>query len=50
MLYYKQADSRERKDKNEFLNLKVLLEIYSKEENLKFLIYALDTIPKIRDI
>lgn len=49
MLYYKQADSRERKDKNEFLNLKVLLEIYSKEENLKFLIYALDTIPKIRE-
>lgn len=49
MLYYKQADSRERKDKNEFLNLKVLHGIYSKEENLNFLIYALDTIPKIKD-
>ncbi|SNB28235.1 conserved hypothetical protein [Flavobacterium psychrophilum] len=48
MLYYKQADSRERKDKNEFLNIKVLHEIYSNEENLKFLIYALDAIPKIK--
>lgn len=48
MLYYKNADSRERKDKNEFLNLKVLHDIYTNEENLRFLIFALDTLPKIK--
>lgn len=48
MLYYKQADSRERKDKNDFLNLKVLHDIYSNEENLLFLIFSLDAIPKIK--
>ncbi|MFK7101932.1 DUF262 domain-containing protein [Flavobacterium oreochromis] len=48
MLYYKQADSRERKDKSDFLNLKVLHDIYSNEENLLFLIFSLDAIPKIK--
>ncbi len=48
MLYYKQADSRERKDKSDFLNLKVLHDIYSNEGNLLFLIFSLDAIPKIK--
>jgi hypothetical protein len=48
MLYYKQADSRERKDKSDFLNLKVLHDIYSNEGNLLFLIFSLDAIPNIK--
>ena len=48
MLYYKNAKFRAVSYETDFLDLKVLKEIYSKEENLKFLIFSLDIIKKLK--
>ena len=47
MLYFKDALFRADKYENDFLNLKALKTIYSSEENIKFLIFALDNISLI---
>lgn len=44
MLYFKDAQRRAKFYESDFLKFSVLKEVYSKEENLKFLIFALDFI------
>jgi hypothetical protein len=41
MLYYKNAQTRAKSYENNFLDFRVLKDIYSKEDNLKFLIFPL---------
>lgn len=48
MIYFKNAEFRAKNYESNFLDFKVLNDIYSKEENLKFLIFSLDIIPKIK--
>ncbi|WP_316849071.1 DUF262 domain-containing protein [Pedobacter agri] len=51
MLYYKDAEFRSTKPyETNFLNFKVLNDIYSKEDNLKFLIFSLDYISSLKQI
>lgn len=51
MLYFKDAEFRSDKPyESDFLDFKVLKIIYSKEENLQFLIFALDYINKLNHI
>ena len=44
MLYFKDAQRRAKFYESDFLKFSVLKEVYSKEENLRFLIFALDFI------
>ena len=48
MLYYKQAEFRADKYETDFLDFKLLHKIYSKENNLNFLIFSFDFISKIK--
>jgi len=49
MLYFKNAEYRSSKGyENDFLNFKVLKDIYTKEEHLKFLIFSLDFIKELK--
>lgn len=51
MLYYKDAEFRSTKPyETDFLNFSVLNSIYSKEENLKFLIFSLDYISDLEQL
>lgn len=49
MLYFKQAEFRAAEYESDFLDFKLLKKIYSIEENLKFLIFALDFIKEIKN-
>lgn len=48
MLYYKKAPFRATAYETDFLDFKVLRGIYSKEENLDFLVFALDHIKNLK--
>ena len=49
MLYFKDAEFRAKSYEYNFLDFKVLKDIYSIEENLKFLIFAFDFIKDVKD-
>ncbi|SCY40894.1 Protein of unknown function DUF262 [Nonlabens sp. Hel1_33_55] len=48
MLYFKSAEFRAKSYEDDFLDFKVLKEVYSVEENLKTLIFALDYINNLK--
>jgi hypothetical protein len=48
MLYYKNAQTRAKSYENNFLDFRVLKDIYSKEDNLKFLIFSFDFIKQAK--
>jgi hypothetical protein len=50
MLYFKNAEFRGASYEEDFLDFKVLQEIYSIEENLKFLIFSFDFIEEIKNL
>lgn len=50
MIYMKNAKYRADEYEKEFLNFKVLEEIYSRKENVEFLIFALDIIREIKEL
>lgn len=50
MLYYKDAEFRAKSYETNFLDFRVLKEIYSKEYNLKFLIFSLDFINEVKTL
>lgn len=49
MLYFKDAKFRAESYESDFLDLRVLKEVYSKEENLKFLIFSFDYIKEVKE-
>jgi hypothetical protein len=49
MLYFKDAKFRAESYESNFLDFRVLKEVYSKEENLKFLIFSFDFIRKAKE-
>lgn len=50
MIYMKSSERRTDEYESEFLSFKVLEEIYSVKENVEFLIFAIDAIPKIEEL
>lgn len=48
MLYFKSAEFRAKSYDSNFLDFRVLNDVYSKEENLKFLIFSYDFIKEIK--
>lgn len=48
MLYYKDAKYRAESYESDFLDFRVLKEVYSKEVNLKFLIFSFDFISQVK--
>lgn len=48
MLYFKDAEFRAKSYENNFLDFKILKDIYSNEDNLKFLIFAYDFIKEVK--
>jgi len=49
MLYFKDAKFRAESYESDFLDFRVLKEVYSKEENLKFLIFSFDYIKEVKE-
>ncbi|WP_034919686.1 DUF262 domain-containing protein [Gillisia sp. CAL575] len=49
MLYFKDAEFRAKSYENDFLDFRVLKEVYAKEENLKFLIFSFDFIKDVKN-
>jgi hypothetical protein len=49
MLYFKDAKFRAESYDSDFLDFRVLKEVYSMEENLKFLIFSFDFIREVKD-
>lgn len=50
MLYFKSAKFRADSYESDFLDFKVLKQIYSKKDNLKFLVFSLDAIKTISEL
>lgn len=50
MLYFRNAEFRANSYETNFLDFKVLKEIYSEEENLKFLIFSFDFIKEVKEL
>ncbi len=50
MLYYKNAKFRANNYESDFLDFKVLRQVYAKQDNLKFLVFSLDTIKKLKKL
>jgi hypothetical protein len=48
MLYFKDAEFKAKSYENDFLDFRVLKEVYANEENLKFLIFSFDFIKDIK--
>lgn len=48
MLYFKDAEFRAKSYENDFLDFRVLKEVYSIEDNLKFLIFSYDFIKQVK--
>ena len=49
MLYFKDAKFRAESYESDFLDFRVLKDVYSKEENLKFLIFSFDYIKEVKE-
>lgn len=50
MLYYKNAKFRANTYESDFLDFKVLKQVYTKKDNLKFLIFSLDAVITIKEL
>ncbi len=48
MLYFKDAEFRAKSYENDFLDFRILTDVYSIEDNLKFLIFSFDFINKVK--
>jgi hypothetical protein len=49
MIYFRNAEFRANSYEKDFLDFRVLKEVYSKEENLKFLIFSFDFIREVKE-